>query len=93
VWVLTCFAVLFIGVLPQYAPVAWGGLALAVLLVFIGGAVNLSHWVLDLSPFTHIPHLPGGRVTATPLVVLALLAAALLGLGLAGLRRRDIPVV
>jgi ABC-2 type transport system permease protein len=92
VWVLTCVAVLFVGVLPQYAPVAWGGLGLAVLLTVIGGAINLSHWVLDLSPFTHLPRLPGGHVVATPLVVLVLLTAALLGLGLGGLRRRDIPV-
>ena len=46
---------------------------------------------MDISPYTHLPHLPGGEVTATPLVVLTVVAAALAVAGLAGLRRRDMP--
>jgi len=46
--------------------------------------------VLDVSPFTHVPKLPGGAVSAAPLALLCLIAGALAGAGLAGLRRRDI---
>jgi ABC-2 type transport system permease protein len=46
--------------------------------------VQLNQWLLDVWPFTHVPKLPGGAVSATPLVWLA-------AAGLAGLRRRDIP--
>jgi ABC-2 type transport system permease protein len=46
--------------------------------------------VLDISPFTHVPRLPGGTVDAAPLLALSMLAITLCVIGLAGLRRRDI---
>jgi ABC-2 type transport system permease protein len=44
-----------------------------------------------VSPFTHVPHLPGGEVTMTPLVTLTLVAVVLTAVGFGGLRRRNIP--
>lgn len=91
VWVLAAIAVALFGTLPRLSAVGWGALAACLLLFLVGGAVRLDQWVLDVSPYTHLPHLPGGQVTATPLVVLTVVAAALAAVGLAGLRRRDIP--
>jgi ABC-2 type transport system permease protein len=48
--------------------------------------------VLDLSPFAHVPKVPGGTFSATPLIWLTLVAVAVTAMGLAALRRRDIPV-
>jgi ABC-2 type transport system permease protein len=91
VWVLAAITVVLFGILPQFTPVAWGALGFCLLMLLVGETVQLNQWLLDVSPFTHIPHLPGGHPTATPLVVLAVLAIGLGGAGLAGFRRRDVP--
>ena len=56
-----------------------------------GSAMGLSQWVLDISPFTHLPHLPGGHVTVLPLILLCGVAIVLCVAGITGFRRRDIP--
>jgi ABC-2 type transport system permease protein len=91
VWVLAAVAVALVGLAPRFAAVAWGALGLCVILVLVGAALRLDQWVMDLSPFTHLPRVPGAAVAATPLVLLLAVAAALGGAGLAGLRRRGIP--
>ena len=68
----------------------WSALGVAVLMLFLGATLQLSHWVLDISPFQHLPKLPGGTVSATPLIWLGVIALALGAAGLAALRRRDI---
>jgi ABC-2 type transport system permease protein len=92
VWVLAAVAVLLTGVLPRLAALAWGALAVCLLLLLVGTTVRFDQRVLDVSPFTHVPHLPGGELSWTPLVVLTAVAAAVATAGLAGLRRRDIPI-
>jgi ABC-2 type transport system permease protein len=55
-----------------------------------GPVVNAPQAILDVSPFSHIPKLPGQEVTATPLAWLCGIALAALGAGLVAFRRRDI---
>ncbi len=84
-------AVLLFGLWPGAAGAgAWTVVGVAVLIELFGQVLQLSHWVLDISPFTHAPRLPGGTVTAAPLLWLALAALAFTTVGLVGLRRRDI---
>jgi ABC-2 type transport system permease protein len=56
----------------------------------LGSVLNLPQWMTDLSPFTHSPKLPGGELSATPLIMLTAIAAILLVAGLSAFRRRDI---
>jgi ABC-2 type transport system permease protein len=91
VWVLSAITVLLFGLLPRISAVAWVALALCVLVSLVGQAAGLSQWVLDISPFTHLPKLPGGHVTALPLLVLLVIAAVGTVVGLTGFRRRDVP--
>jgi ABC-2 type transport system permease protein len=91
VWVLAGLAMLLIGVVPRAAAGAWAGIAVVLLLMLVGPLLEFDQWVLDLSPFTHVPHLPGASFTAVPLMNLTLIAAALGGAGLLALRRRDVP--
>lgn len=65
-------------------------LGLVVFIDLFGQTLTLSHWALDVSPFTHAPHLPGGGVSATPFWWLLLVFAAASAVGLTALRRRDL---
>jgi hypothetical protein len=77
-------AALAFGALPDACvAVGWTAVGLAVALNILGQAGQLSHWVLDISPFTDTPKLPGGTVTATPLISLNVIALALCAVGLA----------
>ena len=91
VWVLAAVAVVLFGVVPRFAAASWAALVACLVLLLLGTTLRFDQWVLDLSPFTHLPHLPGGELTPTPLVTLTAVAAALTAVGLAGLRRRTIP--
>ncbi|MFF0307128.1 ABC transporter permease [Streptosporangium sp. NPDC004379] len=90
VWALAALAAALSGLLPRLTALAWAALALFLLLGQVGALLNLPPAALDLSPFSHLPKLPGGEVTATPLLALTAIAAALVAAGLYGFRRRDV---
>jgi ABC-2 type transport system permease protein len=84
-------AVALFGLLPRSCVAGgWTALTVAALVVLLGPTLRFSQWVQDISPFTHVPKLPGGVVSAAPLTWLAVIALALTAAGLAGLRYRDI---
>jgi ABC-2 type transport system permease protein len=92
VWVLVGASIALYGLSRRAAPIAWAVLVATFLASEIGPLLDLPRWVRDLSPFTHVPHLPGGEVTAGPLLALLAVAAALIAAGLWALRRRDLAV-
>jgi ABC-2 type transport system permease protein len=92
VWVLIGVAVTLFGLLPRAAAAAWGALAACFLLAYLGPLLSLPDWVIDISPFSHVPLLPAADPAIAPLIVLTAIAAALTAVGLAAFRRRDVPV-
>ncbi len=89
--VIAGVAVALVGLLPGACVAgAWTVVGAVVVIDLFGEALQLSHWLLDVSPFTHAPRLPGGTVSAAPLLWLCLAAVAFCAVGLAALRRRDI---
>jgi ABC-2 type transport system permease protein len=88
-------AVVLFGLLPRASVAgAWTVVGVLVLIALFGQVLRLSPWILDVSPFTHVPRLPGAAVTmlttGAPLLWLSLAVVALVAVGLTGLRRRDI---
>ncbi|MFJ8313202.1 MULTISPECIES: ABC transporter permease [unclassified Streptomyces] len=90
IWTLAGLAVLLYGAFPKAAQAALGVVGLCLALGWIGPALNLPRAVLGLSPFGHLPKLPGTDMAWTPVLVLTLIAAALVTAGLTALRRRDL---
>jgi ABC-2 type transport system permease protein len=90
VWVLVGLVVTLFGVAPRLVVGAWVALVLFLLLGELGALLGLSPHVIDVSPFAHVPRLPGGDFSAAPVGWLTVVAAALLLVGTAAFRRRDL---
>jgi len=90
VWVVTGIAVALFGFFPKYTDTIWGFLVAFFLLGQLGRILQFPQWMLDLSPFSHIPALPADELTLTPLVILTSLALVLVVIGLVGFQRRDV---
>ncbi len=90
VWVFTGLTTAAFGLLPRRAGAVWALFVAAVALYLIGSVGNTPQWLLDLSPFAHLPKLPAAGFAATPVAVLLVIAAALIMAGLFGFRRRDL---
>lgn len=81
------------GALPRWAaPLTWFVLAAALVMSQLGALLELPQWMLDLSPFSHIPAVPVADLTWTP--VLWLLASGVVAgaVGVVAFRRRDLAV-
>ncbi|MFJ8675524.1 ABC transporter permease [Streptomyces sp. NPDC093589] len=90
VWALTGLAVLVFGLLPKATAAVWALIGGVLAIGWLGPVLKFPEWAMDLSPYSHLPKLPGAEVTAAPFVWLLVLSAVFLAAGLAGLRRRDI---
>jgi len=90
VWVMAGVAILLIGAFPRWSSASWLALIAVIVILFVADLIDGAQWLKDLSPFTHIPKVPGGSVQALPLVLLTTVAAALSTTGIEALRRRDL---
>ncbi|WP_049564605.1 ABC transporter permease [Streptomyces sp. SBT349] len=91
VWVIVGIAMAAYGLIGRGGViVGWGALVVA-LTVELGRHAGMPDWVFEtFSPFAHV--LPFfGPPSALTLGTLTLIAAALIAVGLAGVRRRDLP--
>jgi len=83
-------AVLAVGATRRAGVLAWGAVVWCAMVSVLGPFLGLPHWVVDLSPFTHVPPLPlAGTFWVRGLLVLAA-AAAMWSLGRASFVRREL---
>jgi ABC-2 type transport system permease protein len=90
VWLLVAVTVALFGLLPRFTPVAWGVLVTFIAVFLLGSLAGAPRWLIDLEPFTHVPHVGTGDFSATPLVWLLALDVALITLGVMAFHRRDV---
>jgi ABC-2 type transport system permease protein len=90
VWLSAAVTVAVFGFAPRFSPVSWGVLVGFVALYLIGSLSGFPQWLLDLEPFAHVPRVTGGDFTVVPLLWLLALDTALIALGMAAFRRRDV---
>jgi ABC-2 type transport system permease protein len=95
VLVLGALVVAAVGLLPRAAvALSWVALMASLLLgPMFGPGLALPDWLLDLSPFTHLPKAPANPITATPLVLVSVVCVGLVAIGLGALRRRDLALL
>ncbi|MFG2498522.1 ABC transporter permease [Streptomyces sp. NPDC048441] len=92
VWALGGLAVLLVGAFPKAAVAAWAVAGVFLAIGWIGPALSLPQGAMNLSPFSHLPKLPGSGMEWAPVAALLAVAFALLAAGVVGLRRRDMSV-
>lgn len=90
VWLVAGVAVAVFGAVPKLTNTVWAVAAVFLLISMFGPALDLDQAVLDVSPFQHIPKLPGEELTVAPLAWLSAVAIAFIGAGMVAFRRRDI---
>ncbi|MCX4866169.1 ABC transporter permease [Streptomyces sp. NBC_01369] len=91
IWLLGGVTVLLYGAFPKAAVASWGVAGVCLALGWLGPAVNMPQAVMDISPFTHLPKLPGGTgMEWGPVLALTAVAVVLVGAGAVALRRRDV---
>ncbi|RMB79102.1 ABC transporter permease [Rhodococcus sp. SBT000017] len=90
VWVVTAIGVALFGAVPRFATVLWAVLGGFVALGQVGSVVGLPQPWLDLSPFTHVPRLPGAELALAPIGWLVVVAVVVGIGGFTAFRRRGI---
>ncbi|TWT02512.1 ABC transporter permease [Planomicrobium sp. CPCC 101079] len=83
-------AVLLIGWAPKLTGLIWLYLIFSFVVVYLGGLFQFPEWVVQLSPFGHVPRIPIEDMNYLKLLLLTGGAAILAALGFAGYNKRDI---
>jgi ABC-2 type transport system permease protein len=90
VWVLTGATIALFGLAPRSTGVSWGLLVAFLVFGQLGQILQFPQWLLNFSPFTHVPVLPMDELRPTPLLILGVIGVALMVAGLIGFRSRDL---
>lgn len=90
--VMVGLVVAVFGWVPRWTTGTWGALVAFLLIGEFGPLFDLPGWVMDLSPFAHVPRIPGGDLDVASLAGLVVAAAALGAAGAVGTHRRDVRI-
>jgi ABC-2 type transport system permease protein len=88
---LAGFTILLIAFLPRLAvAAAWASFAGCLLILQVGGLLELPQWVLNISPFGHLPAMPAQDFKLAPVLWLVGFTALFVVCALLYFNRRDV---
>jgi ABC-2 type transport system permease protein len=90
IWTLIGVASVLFGVVPRFLALVWVVFLYAMIVGLFGDLLNIPSWMYNLSPYEHVPELPGGEFTVLSVIVLTLVALGLIVAGMIGFGRRDL---
>jgi ABC-2 type transport system permease protein len=90
IWLFTGISMILFGLIPRLASLSWVALAVVVIVDLLGEFFDINQWILNISPFTHVPQLLAGDTLETPIIILLVLAVLLILMGVWSYQRRDI---
>jgi ABC-2 type transport system permease protein len=90
VFVVIGIGVAGFGIAGRLSVAGWTALATFLILGEFGTLLGIPQAIINLSPYAHTPRLPGGTFAWSPVVWLVGIAVALVAVGLAAFRRRDL---
>ena len=88
--VTVSLAVFLIGWMPHFSTVVWIYLLYSFVVVYLGELFQFSSFIVQLSPFAHIPQLPIEEMNWISSIILILLSLLLIVAGFVGYNRRDL---
>jgi ABC-2 type transport system permease protein len=91
-WIMIGFTMLLIGYFPKRTGLTWLYIAFCFLMVYLGGLLQFPDWLLNLSPYQHVPSIPLEEASLFSFMMLTLVAFAMIIAGFFGFNRRDIQV-
>lgn len=90
IWILIGLTALLVGYAPKLVSLIWVYLGFIFFSTYFGPLLQLPEWMTKLTPWGHVPDIPLEPISSGTVILAVVLAAALLGAGLYGYRRRDI---
>lgn len=90
IWVFTGISMALFGLIPRFTALSWTAIGLVVIIDLIGEFFDISPWILNISPFTHVPKVFAGDTAGISLILLLIAAIILMIIGIIGFQRRDI---
>jgi ABC-2 type transport system permease protein len=87
--VLVAVTWLMYGLEPRWAGIGWVALTFCVVVMVFGELLQFPEWVVELSPFSHVPLAPAQPFAWEPVLWLLLVAVVAAATGLAAFRHRD----
>lgn len=94
VLIFIAIMVVVFAIKPQLAiMLSWLSFTACYVIMQFADILNLQQWVVDLSPFTHIPAYPAEDFSWPPLIIMALIAIVAVALGALLFRRRNLTTV